>query len=214
MFSINEKGKQISSAHKVPIVEYGFGEQQRILTAKIISEHNNQTSDIDGLIYRNLDRTNLDEIAGKLLSHNEVNTILKLTDQNLYIKDYTKILVPPRGKKGKDFKEKEINRFLGRVNSNVEKYLVFNLGVPDLEHIPSIAYKCACFLIKECYTLPPNLKVEFSELLKKLLDKRSEVIEDNQLKNISIVQGFREELQKVKQVIKGYLTNVHNIDMQ
>ena len=99
-------------------------------------------------------KTYLDEIAGKLLSKNEVNDILKFTRQNLYIKDYTKILIPPRGKKGKDFKEKEISIFIGKINSDVERYLITNLGVPDLDHIPAIAYQCASYLIKECYICP------------------------------------------------------------
>lgn len=281
MFSLKVKGRQFFSGHEIPIIEGGFGEQERILMAKTIAEfHNIRTADVNRLINNNLDkfvenvdlvnicdllindkelreklglkstevtkntkyvyvlsergyiklvaamsnnndtkwdvmktfidkyfkmRIYLDEIAGKLLSQDEVNEILKLTDQNLYIKDYIKILIPPRGKKGKEFKENEINKFIGKINCDVEKYLLTSLGVPDLEHIPAIAYKSACFLVKECYILPEDLKEEFFVLLNKLLDKRAEVIKDNQLKNAKVVQGFKEELEKIKLVIRGYL---------
>lgn len=150
-------------------------------------------------------RNCIDEIAGKFLSEHEVNEILKLTNQNPYIKDYVKILVPPRGKKGKIFKENEINKFLGKINKEVEQYLITNLGVPDLEHIPGFASRYACRLVKECYSFSDELKGEFTVLVGKLLNKRAEVIYDNQLKNSRIVSGFREELKKVKQAIKGYL---------
>lgn len=282
MFILKVMGKQGFLGHEIPIIEGGFGKEQRIIMAKTIAElHNNKTTDINRLINNNLDKfvenidlinilnlvkmdkqlrdklglksteinrntkvfyvlsrkgyiklvaamnnnndikwdvmqnftdeyfkmkTYLDEVAGKLLASNEVDDILKLFNQNPYIKDYTKILVPPRGNKGVDFKKKEINNFIESIRSDVEKYLVTSLGVPDLEHIPAIAYKSACYLVKECYTLPENLKTEFSMLLLKLLEKRAEVTSDNQLKNSKVVQNFNEELQKVKQVIRGFLT--------
>lgn len=281
MFSLKVKGKQIFLGHQIPIIEGGFGEQERVLMAKTIGEfHNIRTYDINRLINTNIDkfvenvdliniyeqvikdkvlrenlglkstevtkntkyvyvlsergymklvaamsnsnetkwdvmksftnkyfkmRTYLDEIAGKFLSKNEVNEVMKLIDQNLYIKEYTKILIPPRGKKGKDFKEKEINKFIGKINCDVEGYLISSLGVPNLEHIPAIAYKSACYLVKECYILPEKLKEEFSGILNKLLETRFDVIKENQLKNAKIVESFKEELEKVKLVIRGYL---------
>ncbi len=281
MYSLIVKGNQTLVGHEIPIIEGGFGKQQRIIMAKTIAEiHNTKTADINRLINNNLNnlainvdflniidllvsnkqlrdqigirpleissttkafyilsergymklvaamsntndtkwdvmktfidkyfkmRTYLEDIAGKLIPPNEVNEILKLANQNPYIKEYTRILVPPRGKIGKQFKQDEINQFFIKVNRDVESYLISSLGVPDLENIPQIAYKSACFLVKECYTLPENLKTEFSIVFEKLLETREKVIKDNQLKNVKIVQSFAEELDKVKLVIKGLL---------
>jgi len=53
--------------------------------------------------------------------------------------------------------------------------------------------------------LPENLKEEFSGVLDKLLEIRSKVIKENQFKNAKVVESFKEELEKVKLVIRGYL---------
>lgn len=282
MFNLKVNGRQYFSGHEIPIIEGGFGKQERILMAKTVAEfHNIKTADVNRLINANLDklvenvdminlydhvindkelrdklginsaeviknnkyiyalsmrgymklvsamgnnndtkwdvmknfidkyfkmRTYLDEIAGKPLSQVEVNEILSLTDQNPYIKEYIKILVPPRGKKGIEFKKKEISKFTGKINSDVEKYLITSLGVSDTEHIPALAYPIARRLVKECYILPENLKKEFSVLFNKLMETREEVIKDNQLKNENAVQCLKEELEKVKLVIREYLS--------
>lgn len=141
------------------------------------------------------------EFNKKLLTPNEVNEMFKLTNQNPYIKDYTKFLIPPRGKKGKDFKKNEINNFISKLNSDVKKYVIDYLEVEDSLHIPEIAHKCACYLIKECYT-PKNLKKDYHVLLDKLLDKRAEVIIDNQLKNEKAVESFKKDSEALKRIIK------------
>lgn len=281
MFNLRVKGSQRILDHQIPIVEGGFGENKRVITAKTAAElHKMTIGDINKLINNNLKildqdvdfidivemirsngdlreglnltlrdvnkttkhfyilsepgyiklvvamrndnetkwevmsnfingyfrmRSNLDKIAGKYLTTNEINQILKLADKNEYIKEYTKILVPPRGNKGKTFKAKEIIPFTGKIQKEVEEYLISSLGVPDLNHIPGIAYKGACTLVEEFYTLSEDLKNEFNSVFKNLLNLRTEVIAENQAKNVEKRKLLQEEFDMLRQVIKGYL---------
>jgi len=150
-------------------------------------------------------RSDLVEIAGKFLEPNEVNDILKLVNQNPYVKEYTKVLVSPRGKKGSQFKEDKIKPFLDEINKEAAQHLVKSLGVEDLEHIPNVAHKYSTMLIRDFYIPSDNLKREYMGLFEQLVDIRQEVIKDNQKKDNILIENFKSELIKIRSAVKGLL---------
>lgn len=202
-----ELGLKSTEVNKNTKYVYVLSERGYIKLVSVMSNNNEKKIKIMQAFITNYFqmKSYLEEVAIKPLSQKEINEILKLANQNPYIKDYIKILVPPRGKLGKEFKDKEINKFLGKINYDIERYLISSLGVRDLEHIPEIAHKSACFLVRECYSLPENLRSEFYEILQGLLEVREKVINENQLKNAKVIQSFKLELEKIKTIIRGYL---------
>lgn len=130
------------------------------------------------------------------LDDNGIKRIFKAAENNPYIKEINRSLTTPRGKKGIAFKLTEIGEFKGKVNKDMEKFLVKNLGVNSLQEIPVVYLDSAMDLV-ECYTLSEKLKLDFYEISKNLSTLRFEVIEENKMKNALRLKNIKSKIKEI-----------------
>lgn len=132
-----------------------------------------------------------------------IKRIFAASKKNVYLKEISRALKPPRGGKGKKFKDDKIQKFLGKVNEDMEKFLLNKLEVNDILEIPVVAFELSERLIEEGYTLSNVLLTEFKALVNSLEVLRLEVLEDNKKNSIATMQILDHRLQYIKSLYKG-----------
>ncbi len=155
---------------------------------------------------KNILESDWHEVAGKFLTDYEIKELLKSINQNSYVKEFERVLRPPRGKQGAEFKKLYILPFFNKISEEVKIFLISSLEVQSLNRIPRIAYLDIIKLIRDGYTLSPELRTEFTDIHNQLMDLRQKVNEENKRNKVAWFTEYSEtELKQLIRVMNRYI---------